>query len=152
MLLVRIMGRIKQKNERIIEETKMVIKELQRITVLWEELWLNKITSLQFDISKRLHKVNAEFERINDNLNLTPAEQNRIMKETHNAQMKPVIISFDRLLSITSRATTPHEKWFLDNFGSRIRQAYDRLKSPRRWDGVKEGWDLFRLVSKFCDL
>ncbi|CAG8452002.1 10839_t:CDS:2, partial [Paraglomus occultum] len=148
MLLMSIMERIKQKNEKIIEETKMVIKELQRITVLWEELWLNKITSLQFDISKRLHKVNAEFERINDNLNLTSAEQNRMMKETHEAQMKPVIISFDRLLSITSRATTPHEEWFLDNFGSRIREAYDRLKSPKRWDGVKEGWDLFRVIHR----
>ncbi|CAG8560727.1 5738_t:CDS:10, partial [Ambispora gerdemannii] len=133
----------------LIAEIRRVIQELQRITVLWEELWLNKITGLQLDVNKRLHKVGKELERINDKLNLTSDQKTKIMKESYDAIMKPVISSLERLYNVTSAVpTTPHENWFTKLFGERICEAFDRLRFPRSWDNIKEGWNLFKNVHK----
>ncbi|CAG8553655.1 2074_t:CDS:10, partial [Ambispora leptoticha] len=133
----------------LIAEIRRVIQELRRITVLWEELWLNKIAGLQLDVNKRLHKVGKELERINDKLNLTSDQKTKIMRESYDAIMKPVISSLERLYNVTSAdPTTPHEIWFAKLFGERIREAFDRLRSPRSWDNTKEGWNLFKNIHK----
>lgn len=147
-LLKKIADSLDYSNGALIAEIRKVIKELQHITVLWEEQWLNKISGLQLDINRRLHKVENEFERINDNLNLTSDQRSKITKESYDAIMKPVISSFERLYNITiATASTPHEQWFNQTFGSRIRNALEKLRTPTSWNTYKEGWDLFRSVS-----
>ncbi|GBC43817.2 serine/threonine-protein kinase SMG1 isoform X3 [Rhizophagus irregularis DAOM 181602=DAOM 197198] len=148
-LLKKIADSLDYSNGALIAEIRKVIKELQHITVLWEEQWLNKISGLQLDINRRLHKVENEFERINDNLNLTSDQRSKITKESYDAIMKPVISSFERLYNITiATASTPHEQWFNQTFGSRIRNALEKLRTPTSWNTYKEGWDLFRSVHK----
>ncbi|KAG9306966.1 hypothetical protein G9A89_000880, partial [Geosiphon pyriformis] len=133
----------------LIAEIRHVIAELQRITVLWEELWLNKITGIQLDVNKRLHKIEKEFDRINDNLNLNFDQRNKIMKESYEAIMKPVVTSLDRLYNKTNIVpSTPHEEWFSQAYGNRIREAYNRLRVPSSWDSFKEGWNLFKSIHK----
>ncbi|CAG8478500.1 7348_t:CDS:10 [Funneliformis caledonium] len=133
----------------LIAEIRQVIKEFHNITVLWEEHWSNKIIGLQLDVNKRLHKIDNEFERINDNLNLTSDNRNKIMKEVYDTIMKPVISSIERLYNTTiMTASTPHERWFNQTFGSRIHDALEKLRTPTSWHTYKEGWDLFRNVHK----
>jgi len=147
-LLMKIADSLDDSNGTLIAEIRQVIKELQHITVLWEEHWLNKIIGLQLDINKRLHKVENEFERINDNLNLTSDQRSKIMRESYDAIMKPVILSIEKLYNTTiAIASTPHEKWFNQTFGTRIHDALEKLRTPTSWGTYKEGWDLFRNVS-----
>ncbi|CAG8766241.1 5539_t:CDS:2, partial [Acaulospora morrowiae] len=109
-LLQKIAESLDNTNGALIAEIRRVIRELQHITVLFEELWLNKIGGLQLDINKRFHKVECEFERINDNLSLSSDQRIRIMKESYDAIMRPVISSIERLYNNTiSVASTPHE-------------------------------------------
>ncbi|GET01157.1 serine/threonine-protein kinase SMG1 isoform X2 [Rhizophagus clarus] len=148
-LLKKIADSLDYSNGALIAEIRKVIKELQHITVLWEEQWLNKIGGLQLDVNKRLHKIENEFERINDNLNLTSEQRSKITKESYDAIMKPVISSIERLYNFTIvTASTPHEQWFNQTFGNRIRNALEKLRTPTSWNAYKEGWDLFRNVHK----
>ncbi|CAG8817602.1 45500_t:CDS:2, partial [Gigaspora margarita] len=50
-LLKRIADSLDNSNGTLIVEIRHVIEELQRITVLWEKLWLNKISGLQLNKS-----------------------------------------------------------------------------------------------------
>ncbi|CAG8582777.1 10118_t:CDS:2, partial [Dentiscutata heterogama] len=148
-LLKRIADSLDDSNGTLIVEIRRVIEELQRITVLWEELWLNKISGLQLDVNRRFHKFEREFERINDNLNLSSEQRNKIMKESYDAIMKPVILSIDRLYNSTiAVASTQHEKWFCQTFGNRIHEALEILRTPFSWESYKSGWDLLRNVQK----
>ncbi|CAG8762248.1 16564_t:CDS:2, partial [Cetraspora pellucida] len=148
-LLKRIVDSLDNSNGTLIIEIRHVIEELQRITVLWEELWLNKISGLQLDVNRRFHKFEREFERINDNLNLSSEQRNKIMKESYDAIMKPVILSIDRLYNSTiAAASTHHEKWFCRTFGNRIHEALETLRTPFSWESYKTGWDLLRNVHK----
>ncbi|CAG8681341.1 36376_t:CDS:2, partial [Racocetra persica] len=148
-LLQRIADSLDNSNGTLIIEIRRVIEELQRITVLWEELWLNKISGLQLDVNRRFHKFEREFERINDNLNLSSEQRNKIMKESYDAIMKPVILSIDRSYNSTiAAASTHHEKWFCRTFGNRIYEALEAIRSPFSWESYKTGWDLLRNVHK----
>ncbi|CAG8459304.1 17347_t:CDS:10, partial [Acaulospora colombiana] len=148
-LLQKIAESLDNTNGALIAEIRHVIRELQHITVLFEELWFNKISGLQLDINKRFHKIEREFERINDNLNLSSDQRIRIMKESYDAIMKPIISSIERLCNKTvAVASTPHEKWFLDNFGNRIHDALELLRTPRSPETYKEGWEILRMVHK----
>ncbi|CAI2173764.1 5161_t:CDS:10 [Funneliformis geosporum] len=148
-LLRKIADNLDDSNGVLIADIRQVIKEFQNITVLWEEHWLNKIIGLQLDVSKRLHKIDNEFERINDNLNLTSDHRSKIMKEIYDTIMKPVISSIERLYNTTIMiASTPHERWFNQTFGSRIHDALEKLRTPTSWRTYKEGWDLLRNVHK----
>ncbi|KAF0561158.1 Serine/threonine-protein kinase SMG1 [Gigaspora margarita] len=148
-LLKRIADSLDNSNGTLIVEIRRVIEELQRITVLWEELWLNKISGLQLDVNRRFHKFEREFERINDNLNLSSEQRNKILKESYDAIMKPVILSIDRLYNCTiAVASTQHEKWFCQTFGNRIHEALEILRTPFSWESYKSGWDLLRNVHK----
>lgn len=148
-LLLRIADSLDHSNGALIAEIRRVIEELKHITVLWEEMWFNKLNGLQLDINKRFHKVEKEFERINDNLNLSSDQRTKFMKESYDTIMKPIISSIERLCNNTiAIASTPHEKWFLSKFGNRINESLKLLRTPSSIETYKEGWDLLRNVSR----
>ncbi|CAG8432924.1 6070_t:CDS:10 [Diversispora eburnea] len=148
-LLKRIADSLDNSNGALIAEIRHVIEELKHLTVLWEELWFNKLNGLQLDINKRFLKIEKEFERINDNLNLSSDQRIKFMKESYDTIVKPVISSIERLYNNTILITsTPHEKWFLNKFGNRIHESLELLRSPRSIEGYKDGWDLLRNIQK----
>ncbi|CAH1764116.1 6132_t:CDS:10 [Entrophospora sp. SA101] len=144
-LLKKIAESLDKTNGLLFAQIQRVIKELKQITVLWEELWHNKISGLQLDVNKRLHKIENEFERINDNLSLTSDQKIKFMKESYDVTMKPVIVAIERLYNSTIVvASTPHEKWFCESYGIRIHKAFEKLRTPMSWDTIKDGWNFFR--------
>ncbi|KAJ8940266.1 hypothetical protein NQ314_010760 [Rhamnusium bicolor] len=100
-----------------IAQVQTLVKELRRITLLWDELWLGTLAQHQSEISKRQQQLEYEIEKVNENASLNKEEKASLVVEKHRIIIKPIIFILEQLLDVTSvEAETPHEKQFQEKY------------------------------------
>lgn len=67
-----------------------MVRELQRVTLLWDELWLGTLNQHHQDVGRRLNQLENEVKKVNNNSSLTAEEKTLIIKKKHNTVLKPV--------------------------------------------------------------
>ncbi|KAG7209878.1 hypothetical protein KM043_011480 [Ampulex compressa] len=115
-----------------VEQVKVLVKELRRITLLWDELWLATLCQHHTDITKRFEQLETEIQRVQENAWLSSEEKERLISEKHRIILRPIVFILENLLAMTSvTAETPHEKAFQDKFGPSIEEVISRLNNPK---------------------
>ncbi|KAL6259418.1 hypothetical protein P5V15_009339 [Pogonomyrmex californicus] len=113
-------------------QVKVLVRELRRITLLWDELWLATLCQHHTEITKRFEQLEIEIQRVQDNIWLTVEEKEKLIAEKHRIILKPIIFILENLLSMTFvPAETPHEKNFQEKFGASIEEVINRLNNPK---------------------
>lgn len=77
----RVIDALNLKNQRLVENVQIFIKELQRITLLREETWMAVLSHMQHQVAKRLKQLRDEIhatERLSD---LSEEEKNVIIAD-----------------------------------------------------------------------
>lgn len=74
----------------MIAEVQLMVQELRRITLLWEELWLGTLNQHQADVQRRLGQLDAEIKRVEANKSLSKSMKATVVREKHKTIMKPV--------------------------------------------------------------
>ena len=111
---------------------KILVRELRRITLLWDELWLATLCQHHSEISKRFEQLELEVQKVQGNVWLAPEEKEKLIAEKHRIILKPIIFILENLLSMTSvTAETPHEKLFQEKFGPCIEEVINKMKHPK---------------------
>ncbi|KAK9802051.1 hypothetical protein WJX73_007032 [Symbiochloris irregularis] len=115
-----------------------IMGEMERITVLPEELWHSILQSLQVDILRRAAVLHSEATRLAS----IPSAQDRqrIMQERYAAVMLPPILTLQRHLRSlsspdrgqheSSPGPTPHEARFRNKFLLQLEAAKSSLQAP----------------------
>ncbi|KAK6159421.1 hypothetical protein DH2020_006735 [Rehmannia glutinosa] len=112
--LQKIHGYLNRLYPRLVQDAQLMIKELENVTVLWEELWLGTLHDLHADVMRRINLLKEEAARIAENTTLTHGEKNKINAAKYSAMMAPIVVVLERRLTSTSRKPeTPHEICFL---------------------------------------
>uniref|UniRef100_A0A8C5NMG0 Serine/threonine-protein kinase SMG1 n=1 Tax=Junco hyemalis TaxID=40217 RepID=A0A8C5NMG0_JUNHY len=125
----------------------MLVAELRRVTVLWDELWLGVLLQQHMYVLRRIQQLEDEVKRVQNNNTLRKEEKIAIMREKHTALMKPIVFALEHVRSITAApAETPHEKWFQDNYGDAIENALEKLKNPLNPAKPGSSWLPFKEV------
>lgn len=75
----------------MISEVRVLVSELRRITLLWDELWLGTLVQRQTDISRRINQLEAELNKTENHPHLTDIEKENISVEKYTMLLKPVI-------------------------------------------------------------
>ncbi|OUM63666.1 hypothetical protein PIROE2DRAFT_43245, partial [Piromyces sp. E2] len=120
---------IQSGSEMLVKEIQKMISELQRVTVLWEETLLNKLTQLQGETDKRFARLKKENERVNNNNQLTKEEKDDIIKNNYNSLLKPVIHIIESFYNeINNEPQNDHERWFHQNYKEILEEAINNLK------------------------
>ncbi|XP_015127883.1 serine/threonine-protein kinase SMG1 [Diachasma alloeum] len=115
-----------------VNHVKILVKELRRITLLWDELWLATFFQHHTEISKRFEQLELEIQKVLDNVWITSEEKEKLITEKHRIILKPIVFILENLLAMTSvPAETPHEKQFQEKFGPAIEEVIRRLKNPK---------------------
>ncbi|KOX79166.1 Serine/threonine-protein kinase SMG1 [Melipona quadrifasciata] len=115
-----------------IEQVKILVKELRRITLLWDELWLATLCQHHTEISKRFEQLEMEVQKVQDNAWLSVEEKDKLIAEKHRIILKPIVFILENLSAMTSvPAETPHEKSFQEKFGPSIEEAISKLNNPK---------------------
>ncbi|KAI8905511.1 hypothetical protein EDD86DRAFT_173900, partial [Gorgonomyces haynaldii] len=121
---------LKRNNPLQMKEMHRWILELQRITVLWDELWLHTLEHIQVDAVSRLDRLGQDIARIKSNKLLTEQESQEIIETTSFNTMKPIIFSLERLCERTIKkpATSLVEKEFKNKYEQTILNALEGLE------------------------
>ncbi|KAH6814874.1 hypothetical protein C2S51_023892 [Perilla frutescens var. frutescens] len=129
--LQRILAYLKKLYPNLVHDAQLIIKELENVTVLWEELWLGTLQDLHADVMRRISLLKEEAARIAENTTLTHGQKNKINAAKYSAMMAPIVVVLERRLTSTSRKPeTPHEVWFVDEYHEQIRSAVAKFKTP----------------------
>lgn len=152
-LLQQMASQLSASDFELMVKLKRIIEEMEKITVLWEEKWINKIAMLQFDATERLQRFEKELSRMKSGSSIDADHSNRALLDVYDAILMPVIVSIRQLIkeTIDTGSDTPHEQWFQTTFGGPIRQAFTSLEKPNSWKTYRQGWDCFQKVSAFSD-
>ncbi|KAF4520432.1 hypothetical protein B566_EDAN004003 [Ephemera danica] len=111
-------------------QVRLLVSELKRITVLWDELWLGCLVQHQADITRRLAQIGQEIKECEENESLSPEMKSQLAREKYRIIMKPIVVMLEHLVSITTvLPETPHEKMFQSNFSEIIEEALTNLKN-----------------------
>lgn len=78
---------------RLVSEIQMMVGELRRITLLWDELWLGTLNQHQADVTRRLQQLEHEVKKVNSIAGLDAQQKSAIIREKHNTVLKPVSTS-----------------------------------------------------------
>ncbi|KAL7335617.1 hypothetical protein PS15p_201064 [Mucor circinelloides] len=141
-----IANRMMDRNKLLWVSTRRMAEELEKITVLLEERWLNKIASLQFDVMQQFTKLDQESERLQKS-GMDPAQQESSFLELYDSLMKFVITTIDKFLMETAHdsvVSTPHEQWFQKSYGKQLIQACNLLQKPTSMKNYRQGWECFQ--------
>ncbi|XP_044735996.1 serine/threonine-protein kinase SMG1 isoform X2 [Chrysoperla carnea] len=130
-----------------ITQVQLLVKELRRITLLWDELWLGTLLQHNNEIVRRLTQLEQEILKVNNNTNLTKDEKEYLVAEKHRILTKPIIFILEQLHSITSiTPETPNEKLFQERFNSIIVDVIEKLKHPLNPNKPKESWQPLKVL------
>ena len=101
-------------NPKMIEEVKLLVNEMRRITLLREELWYGTLNQIHTDLNKRMDQLTAEMSRIKVNQSLSDSEKNNIAKEKYEILLQPIVSILEHVNEITTKldAETPNEEQF----------------------------------------
>ncbi|XP_065588599.1 serine/threonine-protein kinase SMG1 isoform X4 [Cyrtonyx montezumae] len=143
----KIVEKLSTANPTMVLQVQMLVAELRRVTVLWDELWLGVLLQQHMYVLRRIQQLEDEVKRVQNNNTLRKEEKIAIMREKHTALMKPIVFALEHVRSITAApAETPHEKWFQDNYGGAIENALEKLKNPLNPAKPGSSWLPFKEV------
>lgn len=132
-----------------ISQVQVLVKELRRITLLWDELWLGTLAQYQSEIIKRQQQLEQEIDKVNENPSLGKEEKISLIAEKHRIIIKPIIFVLEQLNDVTTATPeTPHEKQFQERFSSIIKEALDKLKNPEKPEKPQESWQPLKTLQK----
>ncbi len=74
----------------MIQEVQLLVSELRRITILWDELWLGTLNQHSANINKLITQLDHEVEKVEKNDMLNEEQKKTIIREKHKTVLKPV--------------------------------------------------------------
>ncbi|CAB3222044.1 unnamed protein product [Arctia plantaginis] len=122
-------------------QVKLLVKELQRINLLWDELCLGTLVQHHSEFTKRLTQLETEVTKVKNNSHLSAEDKDKLIKEKHRIIFEPIVFVLEQLHQVTSaNPETPHEVSFQTKFQSLIVDVIDKLKNPANPDKPQESW------------
>ncbi|KAL4659048.1 serine/threonine-protein kinase SMG1 isoform X1 [Arapaima gigas] len=143
----KIVDKLSSANPTMVLQVQLLVGELRRITLLWDELWLGVLQQQHMHVLRRIQQLEDEVKRVQTNNTLRKEEKMAIMREKHSALMRPVVFALDHVRSITAAAAeTPHEAWFQESYGEAIDSALERLTNPLNPAHPASSWLPFKQI------
>ena len=137
--------------KKLLSEVKLLIEQLNKTAILWNELWQNVFQKVKFEQTKALAQLQEEESRLKQNMKITNEERNSMIKQQIIAIMKPLLTEFqkvnnkvmsekDKILAFhkqngqqnlpKSQKFSTHEQYFLDHVQPYIDKAIRCLADP----------------------
>ncbi|XP_030237319.1 serine/threonine-protein kinase SMG1 isoform X2 [Gadus morhua] len=143
----KIVEKLASANPTMVVQVQLLVSELRRVTLLWDELWLGVLQQQHMHVLRRVQQLEEEVKRVQNNNTLRKDEKLAIMREKHSALMRPVVFALEHVCSITAApAETPHETWFQQTYRDAIGNALERLQSPNNPANPASSWAPFKQI------
>lgn len=110
-----------------VKQVQLLVHELKRISLLWDELWLSTLTQVYSEYGKRVNAFESDLKRVGRNEN-----QYEILNEKYRVLIRPILFAVERLYDATVvvQAETAHELTFQERYSAVIADMIEWLKRP----------------------
>lgn len=133
----------KQASEQV-EQVQLLVREMKRVTLLWEELWLSSLSQVYSEWAKRMAAFETELSDFIENSNRDGIDENKsaLITEKYRAIVRPILFVLKRLFEITSvKAETANELAFQERYNFNIEEIIQSFEKPLSFDQVSPaGW------------
>ncbi|CAG0882902.1 unnamed protein product [Darwinula stevensoni] len=124
---------LSKQDDSLVNEVRTLIRELRRLALLWEELWLGVVSQQLADLTSRASRLKSEVAGIQASKHLTRDEKEEIIRLKHSIAYKPVQFAITQLKQVTSiPPETTLEKKFHEKFGKLIEEVVKDLSCVER--------------------
>ncbi|KAF9920880.1 Serine/threonine-protein kinase smg1 [Linnemannia zychae] len=138
--LLRFIGEFLTKSHpQLVSQVEHLIRELEKITVLWEEIWYKKIMSSISELKTVLQELTEQYQGLDAISGLGLGDKHAVMQDNYQQSVLPHLAPLESLLEAHRTPVSNHERWFISAFQSRIQSALQALRSPKSWDNLFEG-------------
>lgn len=139
---------LKQASEQV-QQVQLMVRELKRITLLYEELWLSSLTQIYSECAKRITILENDLAKMSaeeSNSKKTADNKRTVLADKYRVIVRPILFVMERLFEITSsKAETANELAFQDRFSTAIQETVASLKEPLSFENASpEGWTKFK--------
>lgn len=123
-----------------VSQVQLLVRELKRITLLWDELWLVTLVQIYSEWAKRFIAFESEVQKYKNT-----TEKSVILAGKHNIMIKPVIFVMEKLYEMTSRKPeTNHERNFQEKYQKIIEDTINVLRQSFDPEKPYEAWHKFK--------
>ena len=74
----------------MISDVQLLVSELRRITLLWDELWLGTLNQHHQDVTRRLTQLDNEIKKVMNNSSLSADLKTTLIAQKHSVLLQPV--------------------------------------------------------------
>lgn len=122
-----------------VKQVQVLVQELKRVSLLWEELWLSSLTQTYSENVKRITAFELDVKRAATERD---TEAMNALNEKYHQLIRPVLTAVERLIESTScTPETAHEKAFQERYDSFIREMLESLQRGPTVDSASlDGW------------
>ena len=126
-----------------VEQVKLLVAELQRISILWDELWYGTVQQYSTEVAKRVKRMEDEAKKLERNNTLSQDEKRALVKDKYYILFKPILYVLNKVEAITKEpSSTPMEEWFQKKYGQFIQDMMFKLREPPEFAKPREVWKL----------
>ncbi|KAG0025245.1 Serine/threonine-protein kinase smg1 [Podila clonocystis] len=130
----------------LVSQVQHLIRELERITVLWEEVWCKKIITVIPELKTTLQELTDQYQGLESIAGLGIEDKDAVMSDNYQQSVIPILATLESLQESNANPETKHEKWFVSTYGAKIRSALNALRAPKAWNNLFEGLGLLKEI------
>ncbi|KAG0341867.1 Serine/threonine-protein kinase smg1 [Podila horticola] len=138
-LLLHIGQFLTKSHPELVSQVQHLIRELERITVLWEEVWCKKIMTVIPELKTTLQELTDQYQGLESIAGLGIEDKDAVMSDNYQQSVIPILATLESLQETNANPETEHEKWFVSTYGAKIRSALNALRAPKAWNNLFEG-------------
>ncbi|XP_073834492.1 serine/threonine-protein kinase Smg1 [Musca autumnalis] len=124
-------------------QVQMLVKELRRVTLLWEEYWIHSLAQLYAEYSQLYNSLDAESKKTANLEEMLPK---------YDIFRQHLLSDFKKIASVTEKdAETNYERSFKERFKSHIDTVLKELETPKDptkpyeyWQRIKQLYNTFQ--------
>jgi hypothetical protein len=95
--------------------------------------FLGTLNQIHTDLNKRVEQLSHELVKVNNNATLTDDDKHYILNEKYEILMSPIVYVLEHVYEITrTKAETPNEEQFINEFSLKIENALGQLKNNKQ--------------------
>lgn len=149
--LLRSIGEfLNNSHQELVSQVQHLIRELERVTVLWEEVWHKRIMSSLPELKNTLQELTEQYQNLDAISGLGTEDRHAVMSDNYHQSIIPLLTPLDTLIEQHARPESNHERKFISTYRNRMLAALESLRSPKVWSNLFEGFNLLKDI--FMDL
>lgn len=140
-----LLGTLSKNAQETVGQVQLLVHELKRITLLWEEMWLVALGQVYSEFFKRILNFESEIRKINANDDAATTDKTALLTEKHRIIYRPLLFVMERLQEMTSvPAETTNERLFQERYSSIIHDTIECIRQPFQPECPSESWHKFK--------